>query len=59
KPNPKTNSKVVLTVHHCDFNPQNNEPYNLFALCQRCHLRLDSKYKARNRKLKKRGKYER
>lgn len=34
-PHPVTKSKVVLTVHHMDFNPQNNEEYNLIALCQR------------------------
>lgn len=45
KPNPKTGSKVILTVHHLDFNPLNNKEYNLMALCQRCHLRLDMKYK--------------
>jgi len=42
---PVTKSKVVLTVHHCDFNPANNEVYNLLCLCQRCHVRMDKKYK--------------
>ena len=51
---PVTKSKVVLTVHHCDFSPKNNEEYNLIALCQRCHNRLDKRYRARNRKLKRR-----
>jgi len=51
EPNPATGSIVVLTVHHCDFNPSNNEEYNLFALCQRCHIRLDRKYKAWKRKM--------
>ena len=49
KPHFVTGSKVVLTVHHLDFNPQNNKPYNLMALCQRCHIRLDAKKKAYNR----------
>ena len=53
EPHPKTKSKVVLTVHHLDFNPKNNERYNLIALCQRCHNRLDAKYRARNRKNRK------
>ncbi|WP_424244365.1 hypothetical protein Dip510_001579 [Elusimicrobium posterum] len=53
KPHPITKSKVVLTVHHMDFNPQNNLEYNLIALCQRCHIRLDAKYKAWKRKAKK------
>ena len=50
EPHPVTGSKVVLTVHHQDFNPQNNEPYNLVALCQRCHNRLDRKWRIKNRK---------
>ncbi|MCQ2911830.1 MAG: hypothetical protein MJ244_06525 [Clostridia bacterium] len=50
--NPKTGSKVVLTVHHLDFDPTNCKEYNLMALCQRCHLRLDAKYKAYKRKQK-------
>lgn len=28
----------VLTVHHINYDPQNNNPANLAALCQRCHL---------------------
>lgn len=46
---PITGSKVVLTVHHLDFNPANCERYNLIAVCQRCHNRLDSKFRAKNR----------
>lgn len=30
----------VLTVHHIDYNPQNEEDDNLIALCQRCHLKV-------------------
>ena len=30
----------TLTVHHIDGDPSNNDPANLVALCQRCHLRL-------------------
>lgn len=33
----------TLTVHHLDANPQNNDPNNLVALCQRCHLRFQNK----------------
>lgn len=33
--------KVVLTIAHLDHDPGNNEPGNLAALCQRCHLRYD------------------
>jgi hypothetical protein len=34
-----TRSDHVLTVHHQDGNPMNNNLDNLVALCQRCHLR--------------------
>lgn len=34
--------KVILTVAHVDHNERNNDPANLLALCQRCHLTLDS-----------------
>jgi 5-methylcytosine-specific restriction endonuclease McrA len=54
-PHWKTNSKVVLTVHHINFNPQDNRMCNLIALCQRCHIKLDAGEKARRRALKKNG----
>lgn len=28
----------VLTVHHMDGNPSNNDPSNLRVRCQKCHL---------------------
>jgi 5-methylcytosine-specific restriction endonuclease McrA len=34
--------KVILTIAHLDHQPENNDPANLKALCQRCHLRHDS-----------------
>ncbi len=30
--------KLELSVHHSDYNPANNSPSNLIALCSRCHL---------------------
>jgi 5-methylcytosine-specific restriction endonuclease McrA len=33
----------TLTVHHVDGNPQNNQPSNLRALCQRCHMAFVAK----------------
>ena len=33
----------TLTVHHIDGDPSNNDPGNLVALCQRCHLGLHGK----------------
>ena len=33
KPNPKTGSKVILTVAHIDHDKNNNKEENLKALC--------------------------
>ena len=33
----------MLTVHHLDMDPANCQDYNLAALCQRCHLRIQGK----------------
>jgi 5-methylcytosine-specific restriction endonuclease McrA len=33
----------VLTVHHLDLDPSNSRWWNLLPLCQRCHLRIQSK----------------
>lgn len=33
--------KIILTVAHVDHDEQNNDPRNLLALCQRCHLVMD------------------
>ena len=35
----------ILTVHHLDLNPQNNDLNNLVALCQVCHLKIQAKYR--------------
>ena len=40
----------TLTVHHRDRNPENNTPYNLVAACQRCHLSMEAKAKALERR---------
>lgn len=45
--------KIILTVHHIDFDKKNNERQNLIALCQRCHLRLDLGRHMKNRTRKK------
>jgi len=55
KPHWKSGSKVVLTVAHIDQDVNNNKKYNLLALCQRCHLRIDMPYKIKKRKEKKEG----
>jgi len=41
EPHPITNSKVCITTHHINGDIYNNNGYNLLALCQRCHLRID------------------
>ncbi len=35
----------VLTVHHLDGNKHNLERWNLAALCQRCHLKIQGRVK--------------
>ena len=34
--------KVILTVAHLDHQPENCDPENLRAWCQRCHLAYDA-----------------
>ena len=34
-------TRVVLASAHLDHDPSNNDPGNLAALCQRCHLAHD------------------
>lgn len=36
----------TLTVHHKDHNTFNNDELNLIALCQRCHLIEEGKYRS-------------
>jgi len=47
QPHWKTGSKVVLTIHHINFNVKDNRDYNLIALCQRCHNKLDMPFRKR------------
>ena len=35
----------VLTVHHLDGNKANCADWNLAALCQRCHLKIQARVK--------------
>ena len=55
KPHWKTGSRVILTVAHIDQDTLNNKDYNLLALCQRCHLKIDMPYKIEKRELNKKG----
>ena len=43
-----TVTKIVLTVAHLDHTPENCDPANLRALCQRCHLAYDAKHHQQN-----------
>jgi 5-methylcytosine-specific restriction endonuclease McrA len=40
--------RIVLTIAHLDHAPENCDPANLLALCQRCHLRYDAAHHAVN-----------
>jgi len=46
-------SKVVLTIAHLDHTPENNDPSNLRALCQKCHNGYDAPHRAATRKQSK------
>ncbi len=48
KPHPDTGSVVVLTVAHMDHDKAHNDPANLRALCQRCHLDWDLEHHMAN-----------
>lgn len=39
---------IILTVAHLDHDTNNNDPANLQALCQRCHLAHDLPHHIRN-----------
>ena len=46
-------SKVVLTIAHLDHTPENCDPSNLRALCQKCHNSYDAPHRAETRKKSK------
>lgn len=47
---------IVLTIAHLDHVPENCEPTNLKALCQRCHLRYDAAHHAETARATRRAK---
>ncbi|MFO7642275.1 MAG: hypothetical protein R6X17_13750 [Candidatus Competibacteraceae bacterium] len=50
-------TRIVLTIAHLDQTPENNDPANLAALCQRCHLAHDADHNQRKaRQTRRRGK---
>lgn len=46
--------KIILTISHQDHDVNNNEPSNLKALCQRCHLMHDREHHKKMRRLNRR-----
>lgn len=50
---------IVLTIAHIDHDVNNNDPGNLQALCQRCHLRYDQEQHLKTRAENKRKAIER
>lgn len=46
---------IVLTIAHLDHVPENCDPSNLRAWCQRCHLRYDAKHHAETARLTRRA----
>lgn len=58
QPNPRTGSRVVLTIAHLDHDRTNNDFGNLAALCQACHLTLDGKQHAVNARQTRRRKQQ-
>jgi len=46
----KSPIKSVLTIAHINQDPTDNRDYNLLALCQRCHNKIDMPYRVDNRK---------
>lgn len=45
--------KIVLTIAHLDHQPENCDPENLRALCQRCHNQYDASHRAETRRMTK------
>lgn len=48
--------KIVLTIAHLDHQPENCDPENLRAWCQRCHLHYDQEHHQANATATRRAK---
>ena len=48
-------TEIVLTIAHMDHTPENCEPQNLKALCQRCHLDYDKQHHAQTARTTRRS----
>lgn len=42
-------AKVILTIAHLDHTPENCDPSNLRALCQKCHNSYDAQHRKETR----------
>lgn len=42
--------KIILTIAHLDHTPENCDPSNLRALCQRCHNTYDAEHRKQTRR---------
>ncbi len=47
----RNGSKIVLSVAHLDQMPENNDPQNLKALCQKCHINHDRPFQKVHRRI--------
>ena len=50
--------RIVLTIAHLDHTPEHNEPENLRAWCQKCHLDYDRDHHIQSRAMNKKHKLE-
>lgn len=48
---------VIITVAHVDHDEANNDPSNLLACCQRCHLKMDARDNALRRAVSRAAKH--
>ena len=53
EPHPVTGSKVIITVAHLDHTPENVDPSNLRAWCQKCHNTFDAPNRAKGVKARR------
>jgi hypothetical protein len=47
----RNHARIVLSVAHLDQQPENNDPQNLKALCQKCHINHDRPFSKLNRQM--------
>lgn len=47
----RNHALIVLSVAHLDQQPENNDPNNLAALCQKCHINHDRPFQKLHRKI--------